>query len=89
MEEKKKFTYEELEQNYANAVGANIQLSQALKQAEERFNSIQMATMRLEFLLKVLNCKMIDSFDGEFISKCIGEVQALMTVESSEESKEN
>lgn len=86
MEEKnQKLTYEELEKKYVETIKHNLQLTQTLKSLESRVNGLQITTMRLEYLFKVLNCPLYNKFDEEFINDCIKEVQNLMIIEEPKE----
>lgn len=78
-----KLTYEQLNQ-------AAIQLQQRLMMVESRLRSIDLTSMRLTWLFKVLENK--ESFTPEFISKCAEEVESLLTLEEvtpSEQAEEN
>lgn len=84
MEEKKetnpeKMTYEQLEQ-------AAMQLQQRLVIAENRLRSIDLASMRLTWLFKVIENSTI--FESEFTTKCVDEVKELMTIDNIEEYQE-
>lgn len=76
MEEKKetptKLTYEQLEQ-------AAMQLQQRLMMAESRLRNIDFASMRLNWLFKVIEYK--ESFPEIFVNECIAEVKSLLTIE--------
>lgn len=76
MEEKKeeqtKLTYEQLE-NVA------VQLQQKCAILENKLRSIDGTTIRLNYLLKVLETK--DVFPAEFITKCASEVEDILTIE--------
>lgn len=67
-----KLTYEQLEQTA-------LQLQQRVIMAEGRLRSIDMASMRLTWLFKVLENKEV--FPSEFINKCSEEVVELLTLE--------
>ena len=67
-----KLTYEQLEQ-------AAMQLQQRVIMAEGRLRSIDMVSMRLTWLFKVLENKEV--FPSEFINKCSEEVVELLTLE--------
>lgn len=67
-----KLTYEQLEQTA-------LQLQQRVIMAEGRLRSIDMASMRLTWLFKVLENK--ETFPPEFINKCSEEVVGLLTLE--------
>lgn len=77
MEENKqeqKLSYEELSTIASQLRAQNIQLMQALNQIQ-----------RLDYLLKILNVNSV--FNKEFIEKCAEEVQSIMTVEETQETK--
>lgn len=81
MEETKKETttkvsYEQLEQ-----IAANLQ--QRVLMAESKLRSIDFAMARLTWLFKVLETK--DMFNPEFVTKCVTEVQSILTIEEPTE----
>ncbi len=82
MEEKKetaeKLSYEQLE-------NAAMQLQQRLMLAENKLRSIDFASVRLTWLFKVLKNK--ESFPVEFVNKCSSEIEELLTIEDTNESK--
>ena len=83
MEEKdtakvEKLSYEQLEQ-------AAMQLQQKLSIIENRFRSIDFASMRLTWLFRVIENK--DAFTPEFVRKSAIEIQELLTIEESSEEK--
>lgn len=82
MEEQKKeqakLSYEELE-------GAAVQLQQRCIRLENRLRSIDMTSVRLGYLLKVVEIK--DVFSEEFIARCSKEIEDLLTLEEAEETK--
>lgn len=67
-----KLTYEQLEQTAMN-------LNQRLMMAESRLRSIDFASMRLNWLFKVLENK--ESFSTHFIYKCADEIESILTLE--------
>lgn len=80
-QEKKKLTYEQLEQV----------LHQTRQQYEYVYNELQKVSLnnmfkRLDYLFKVLACK--DSFSEEFVNKCSKEVEELMKLETEEKNGE-
>lgn len=77
-----KMSYEQLE-NIAH------QLSDQAKQLYARLQEANMANMfkRLDYLFKVV--ENAHAFSEEFVSKCIAEIEDLMTVPETEEETEN
>jgi hypothetical protein len=79
MEEKnkdtKKLSYEELEK-------AAVQLQQRAMMAENKLRGIDFASIRLNWLFKVLENK--ETFKPEFVSKCANEVQEMLTIDSED-----
>lgn len=67
-----KLTYEQLEQ-------VAMQLQQRVMMAEGKLRSIDMASMRLAWLFKVLENK--ETFPSEFVDKCLEEIKDLLTLE--------
>lgn len=80
MEEQKnnqeKLSYEKLEE-------VAVQLQQRCVMLESKLRSIDLMSIRLKYLFKVLDAK--SSFSLEFINKCSDEIEEILTVE--EESK--
>jgi hypothetical protein len=80
MEEQKnnqeKLSYEKLEE-------VAVQLQQRCVMLENKLRSIDLMSIRLKYLFKVLDAK--SSFSLEFINKCSDEIEEILTVE--EESK--
>lgn len=80
MEEQKnnqeKLSYEKLEE-------VAVQLQQTCAMLENKLRSIDLISIRLNYLFKVLEVK--SSFSEEFVNKCSKEVEEILTVE--EESK--
>lgn len=83
MEEKEKtetkLTYEQLE-------NAAMQLQQRLIIAENKIRNIDFTAMRLNWLFKVLENKY--SFEDKFLNKCSKEIEDILTLEETEEIKE-
>lgn len=79
--EVKKMSYEELE-NTAH------QLSEQLRQAyiQLRQNNMVQVFKRLDYLFKVIEFE--NKFPKEFTSKCLIEIQELITIPDKEETKE-
>lgn len=77
--EKEKISYEQLE-------STAIQFQQRCANLEMQLKSINMTTLRLNYLFKVLENK--DAFNTEFIVKCATEVEELLTIEKEEENDE-
>lgn len=74
MEENKteeKLTYEQLEK-------IAIQMQNRAINAERRLESINMASLRLEYLFKTLS--LASMFPKEFIDKCVSEVVQILDV---------
>lgn len=87
MEEKKqaqaeqvqtKLSYEELEK-------VAVQLQQRCAMLEDRLRSIDMASVRMNFLLRVLEVK--NGFSEDFLAKCGKEVEEMLTIEEPEETE--
>lgn len=87
MEEKKqaqaeqvqtKLSYEELEK-------VAVQLQQRCAMLEDRLRSIDMASVRMNFLLRVLEVK--NGFSEDFLTKCGKEVEEMLTIEEPEETE--
>lgn len=76
VKKEERLTYEQLVQ-VANT------LQHKLIEAESKLKSIDFATVRLNFLFKVLEVK--ESFSASFIEKCTKEVEELMTIEEEPE----
>lgn len=83
--EKKELTYEELK-------NVTIQLQQRCMMLEGNLKNIDMASIRLNFLLRVVETKGV--FSDEFIIKCSKEIEDILfepvspeTVTKVEESK--
>lgn len=74
-----KLTYEQLEE-------AAKQLQNRVAMAEARLATINMAQMRLEYLLKVLDRK--DCFREVFVEKCAKEIEDILTLEPQSTEKE-
>lgn len=83
MEEKEKIenklTYEQLE-------NAAVQLQQRLLIAENKIRNINFTSLRLDWLFKVLENKY--SFEDKFLAKCSKEIEDILTLEDTEETKE-
>jgi hypothetical protein len=75
--EQEKLSYEGLE-NVAS------QLQQRCVMLENKLRSIDMVSLRLNYLLKVVSIK--DVFAEEFITKCSKEIENLLTIEEQEET---
>lgn len=76
--EENKLTYEQLQQ-------AAVTLQQRCIQAEGRLAALNMTTMRLDYLFKVL--KYEDAFDTAFVQKCVTEIKDLLEVKEETEEK--
>lgn len=84
MEEKvnEKISYEELEKRFYQVVDQNKQL---YKQLQESY--VANLFKRLDYLFKVVENSL--SFSTEFVSKCVNEIEGMMTVDNKEEVTEN
>ena len=76
--EQEKLSYERLEE-------AAVQLQQRCVMLENKLRSIDMVSVRLNYLLKVVEIKGV--FSEEFIAKCSKEIEDLLTLEEIEETK--
>lgn len=77
---KEKLSYEELE-NYV------MQLQEALMNTKSRLTSINLTSMRLDFLFKVLDKETL--FPIQFIDNCIAEIIEILDVKKEDkEDKE-
>lgn len=76
--EQEKLSYEKLEE-------AAVQLQQRCMMLENKLRSIDMVSVRLSYLLKVVEIKGV--FSEEFIAKCSKEIEDLLTLEETEETK--
>ena len=76
--EQEKLSYEKLEE-------AAVQLQQRCMMLENKLRSIDMVSVRLSYLLKVVEIKGV--FSEEFIAKCSNEIEDLLTLEETEETK--
>lgn len=78
MEEQKniqeKLSYEKLEE-------VAVQLQQRCAMLENKLRSIDLVSIRLNYLFKVLEIK--SSFSEEFVNKCSKEVEEILTVEEA------
>lgn len=72
-----KLTYKQLEQ-------VAVQLQQKLAMAESRLNNIDFASMRLTWLFRVIENKK-EEFSKEFVSKCVKEIEDILTIDTTEE----
>lgn len=82
MEEQKK---EQAKLSYEKLEEAAVQLQQRCVMLENKLRSIDMVSVRLSYLLKVVEIK--DVFSEEFIAKCSKEIEDLLTLEETEETK--
>lgn len=80
-EKPQKMSYEQLE-NVAH------QLSEQAKQLYTRLQEVNMTNIfkRLDYLFKVI--ENAHAFNKEFVSKCVDEIESIMTVPESEENVE-
>lgn len=76
--EQEKLSYEKLEE-------AAVQLQQRCVMLENKLRSIDMISVRLNYLLRVVEIK--DVFSEEFIARCSKEIEDLLTLEEAEETK--
>lgn len=79
MEEKNKLSYEKLE-----AVAVQFQNKSA--NLEMQLKSINMTTLRLNYLFKIVENK--DAFNTEFVVKCTTEIEDLLTIEEDNSKEE-
>lgn len=82
MEEQKK---EQAKLSYEKLEEAAVQLQQRCVMLENKLRSIDMVSVRLNYLLKVVEIK--DVFSEEFIARCSKEIEDLLTLEEAEETK--
>lgn len=68
----KELTYEELK-NVA------VQLQQRCMNLENKLRSIEVASVRLNYLFKIVKYK--ESFSNDFVLNCIKEIEDLITIE--------
>lgn len=80
MEEKEKPTYEQLEYSVKYWQGRSMQ-------AEQNLSTINMTTLRLKYLFKVL--KYSAHFDMEFVNKCSSEIKELLEIQEQVEQTED
>lgn len=83
MEEKEtetKLTYEQLEQ-------AAMQLQQRLMMVEGKLKSIDITSIRLTYLFKVIENRA--AFTEKFIDKCTKEIEDILTIEEETPSTES
>lgn len=76
--EQEKLSYEKLEETA-------IQLQQRCVMLENKLRTIDMVSVRLNYLLRVVEIKGI--FSEEFIAKCGKEIEDLLTLEEPEDTK--
>ena len=76
--EPNKLSYEELEK-------VAMEAQQRMIMMENRLRSIDFASMRLNWLFKVIENK--DSFSLGFLEKCVKEVEGLLTLEEDSDNK--
>lgn len=69
----KKLSYEELK-------NAAMQLQQRCMMLEGKLQGIEIASVRLNYLFKIIKFK--ESFSGDFVSKCISEIENILTVDN-------
>lgn len=79
MEEKNKLSYEKLE-------AVAIQFQNKSANLEMQLKSINMTTLRLNYLFKVVENK--DAFNTEFVVKCATEIEDLLTIEEDNSKEE-
>ena len=78
--ENNKLSYEQLEQ-------VALQLQQRAMQAEAKLGSINMTTLRLEYLFRVTDRANI--FPSEFVAKCAAEIIELLEVKEETTKEDN
>lgn len=74
----KKLSYEELEQ-------VAMQFQQRANMLDSQLRNINMVSLRLSYLLKVIEHS--EKFSSEFASKCIQEVEELLTLDEPKEEE--
>lgn len=77
-EEQEKLSYEKLEE-------AAVQLQQRCVMLENKLRSIDMISVRLNYLLRVVEIKGV--FSEDFVAKCSKEIEGLLTLEEPEDTK--
>ena len=76
--EQEKLSYEKLEE-------AAVQLQQRCVMLENKLRSIDMISVRLNYLLRVVEIKGV--FSEDFVAKCSKEIEGLLTLEEPEDTK--
>lgn len=76
--EQEKLSYEKLEE-------AAVQLQQRCVMLENKLRSIDMVSVRLNYLLKVVEIKGV--FSEDFVAKCSREIEDLLILEEPEDNK--
>jgi hypothetical protein len=76
--EQEKLSYEKLEE-------AAVQLQQRCVMLENKLRSIDMVSVRLNYLLRVVEIKGV--FSEDFVAKCSKEIEDLLTLEEPEDTK--
>jgi hypothetical protein len=76
--EQEKLSYEKLEE-------AAVQLQQRCVMLENKLRSIDMISVRLNYLLRVVEIKGV--FSEDFVAKCSKEIEDLLTLEEPEDTK--
>ena len=78
--ENNKLSYEQLEQ-------VALQLQQRAMQAEAKLGSINMTTLRLEYLFRVTD--RANMFPSKFVDKCAAEIIELLEVKEETTKEDN
>ena len=82
-----KLTYEQLN----NACMQLSQQNQYYRQQWEQANKVLNTVSRLDYLFRVVEVSKKEgfyNFDGEFVNKCISEIQEIMTIPEEKETEE-
>lgn len=77
MEEKKTKNEKEQKLSYEQLNNVAVQLQQRCAMLENRLRSIDLASMRLNYLLRVVEIK--EAFSDDFIAKCSKEIEDMLT----------
>lgn len=81
--EENKNNKEKAEVSYEQLKTIALQAQQTAYNLKERLQNIDMVSLRLTWLFKVIENK--TSFNKDFINKCSSEIENLLTIEESNE----
>ena len=81
--EENKNNNEKAEVSYEQLKTIALQAQQTAYNLKERLQNIDMVSLRLTWLFKVIENK--TSFNKDFINKCSSEIENLLTIEESNE----